>query len=290
MIVQHFYDLETFTLSYVIFDELTKDAIIIDSVLNFDPPSGKVEDTSAQTLVSFIKKHHLVIHYILETHAHADHLSASQILKQSFPAAKIAISSHISIVQDTFRAIFNIGHFKDVYGGFDTLLHDNEAFQAGSILITPFATPGHTPACMSFLIGNNLFTGDVLFMPDYGTGRCDFPKGSASDLYESVKKLYQLPDETHVFVGHDYRPNGRELMFQTTIGESKKNNIQLKLTTLKEEFINFRSTRDKTLAPPRLLFPSIQVNIAAGKLPDKEENGVSYLKLPLRPHLTLGKL
>ena len=282
MQVSPFFDPDTSTLTYIIFDELTRDAVLIDPVLNFDPASGKIEDRSVQLLVNYIKMHQLNVHFILETHAHADHLSSSQILKRYFPKTKIGIGHRIKIVQDIFKKVFNLNDFKTDGSDFDFLIDDDQEFKAGSLSILSIPTPGHTPACMSFLIGNNLFTGDALFMPDYGTGRCDFPKGSASDLYRSVMRLYHLPDETKVFVGHDYRPNGREMKFQTTIGESKRENIQLKFTSTESEYVTFREARDKTLKVPSLLLPSLQVNIAAGHLPTEENNGVSYLKLPLK--------
>jgi glyoxylase-like metal-dependent hydrolase (beta-lactamase superfamily II) len=280
--VSPFFDPDTSTLTYIIFDELTRDAVLIDPVLNFDPASGKIEDRSVQLLVNYIKMHQLNVHFILETHAHADHLSSSQILKRYFPKTKIGIGHRIKIVQDIFKKVFNLNDFKTDGSDFDFLIDDDQEFKAGSLSILSIPTPGHTPACMSFLIGNNLFTGDALFMPDYGTGRCDFPKGSASDLYRSVMRLYHLPDETKVFVGHDYRPNGREMKFQTTIGESKRENIQLKFTSTESEYVTFREARDKSLKVPSLLLPSLQVNIAAGHLPTEENNGVSYLKLPLK--------
>lgn len=290
MKVQHFFDIETSTLSYVMYDEATKDAVVIDPVLDFDPSSGKITDTSVLSLIKFIKENGLKIHYILETHAHADHLSSSQLLKQNFPHSKLGISKRIKVVQAVFKKVFNLTHFLADGSDFDFLIEDEVAFKAGTLSIFPIPTPGHTPACTSFVIGNNVFTGDALFMPDYGTGRCDFPQGSAAELYNSVIRLYQLPDETLVFVGHDYQPNGRELLFQTTIGESKMKNIQLNSTTDKEHYISFREARDNTLNAPRLLLPSLQVNIAAGHLPIQEENGVSYLKLPLKPIFSTGKL
>jgi glyoxylase-like metal-dependent hydrolase (beta-lactamase superfamily II) len=281
MQVQHFFDPDTFTLTYVVYDAKSKDGIIIDPVLDFDPPSGKVEDTSLRPVVSFIQNLNLKIHYILETHAHADHLSSSQLLKQIFPQAKLAISHRIKLVQEVFKKVFNLPHFACDGSQFDFLIEDDKIIKAGTLSIMALATPGHTPACMSFLIEDQLFVGDAIFMPDYGTGRCDFPRGSAAELFESIQKIYQLPDHTKVFVGHDYQPNGRELAYQTTVGESKLSNIQLKASTSKEDFISFRESRDKTLKAPRLLLPSLQVNIAAGHLPVREENGVSYLKLPL---------
>ncbi len=283
MKVKHFYDPDTYTLTYIVFDEMTLDGVLIDSVLDFDPASGKVQARSIQEAILYLKTHKIKLHYILETHAHADHLSGSQILKKEFPEAKIAISKNIASVQDVFKGVFNLGDdFLPDGSQFDELLEDNQIVKAGQLEISVIPTPGHTPACVSFHIGDAVFTGDALFMPDYGTGRCDFPRGSAKDLYHSVHdRLYKLNDSTRVFVGHDYQPNDRELKFETTIGESKRNNIQLKENTTELEFVSFRETRDKTLKAPRLLLPSLQVNINAGALPISESNGKSYLKIPL---------
>jgi glyoxylase-like metal-dependent hydrolase (beta-lactamase superfamily II) len=289
--IKNFFDPETFTLTYVVSDDKTGDAVIIDPVLDFDPPSGAVEDRSIKNVIDFVREQKFNILGILETHAHADHLSSSQILKQHFPKAKLGIGEKIKIVQEVFKQHFNIEYLLTDASQFDVLFKDFEEYTFGSLKMKAIPTPGHTPACMSYLFRDNLFSGDALFMPDSGTGRCDFPKGSAKDLYFSVSKnLYSLPDETKVYVGHDYAPNGREIKFQTTIGESKKNNIQLKLDTTESEYIQFREARDKTLKAPRLLLPSIQVNIDGGKLPPREDNGKSYLKLPLNPKLNLGKL
>ncbi len=291
MEIKHFFDPDTYTLTYLVTDPATKDTVIIDPVLDFDPPSGQIKDTSISEVIDYIKKEGLKIKGILETHAHADHLSSSQILKQLFPEAILGIGERIKVVQEVFKNHFNIDYLKTDGSQFDRLFKDNEELQFGSLKMKAIPTPGHTPACMSYLFKDAIFTGDALFMPDYGTGRCDFPKGSSRDLFNSVSKnLYSLPDETRVFVGHDYSPNGREMMFQTTIGESKKGNIQLKASTTEEEFVTFREARDKTLKAPRLLLPSIQVNADGGHLPPKEDNKVSYLKLPLNVKTTLGSL
>lgn len=282
MKIQHFFDPDTFTLTYVVFDEKTKDALIIDPVLDIETASGRLTDISTQKVLNFLKSENLKPHYVLETHAHADHLSSSQLFKKYYPAIKVGVSERIKAVQEVFKGVFNLTDFAADGSDFDYLIKDNEFFSAGTIKVQALPTPGHTPACTSFVIDNNVFTGDALFMPDYGTGRCDFPMGSASHLYDSVQRLYALPDETNVFVGHDYQPEGRELKFQTTIGESKAKNIQLKAATSKTEYVSFREARDKTLKAPRLLLPSLQVNIAAGKLPEAESNGMSYLKLPLK--------
>lgn len=288
MKIEHFFDPDTFTLTYVVFDESTKDAVVIDPVLDFDQASGTVSDSSARLVVDFVKENKLKLHAILETHAHADHLSSSQVLKTLFPEAQLLISSHIKSVQEIFKTHFNIDYLNADASQFDRLLKEFEELSFGSLKMKAIPTPGHTPACMSFQFDDALFTGDALFMPDYGTGRCDFPKGSAKDLYHSVtKNLYSLPDFTRVFVGHDYSPGGRPMLFETTIGESKRSNIQLKASTTEEEFITFREARDKTLKAPRLLLPSIQVNIDAGHLPPSENNGKSYLKLPLTAKLSL---
>ena len=291
MKIKHFFDPDTFTLTYVVSDEKTKDGVIIDPVLDIDQASGTVEDRSIEEVIQYIKSEGIKLHAILETHAHADHLSSSQVLKQVFPEAKIAIGEKIKVVQEVFKAHFHIDYLKADASQFDILFKDFGEYSFGTLKMKAIPTPGHTPACMSYQFGDAVFAGDAIFMPDYGTGRCDFPKGSARDLYNSISKnLYSLPDSTRVLVGHDYMPNGRELKYETTIGESKKNNIQLKATTSESEYIQFREARDKTLKAPRLLLPSIQVNIDAGHLPPREDNGKSYLKLPLNPQLKIGKL
>lgn len=282
MDVKTLFDSATFTLTYIVYDPETKDGVIIDSVLNYDPNSGKVTTRSVDEAMEFIKSENIKIHYILETHAHADHLTGSQRLKEHIPTAKIGIGEKIKVVQETFKGFFNLKDLKTDGSQFDVLLKDGEEIEAGSLTFKVLSTPGHTPACLSFLIGDKVFVGDAIFMPDFGTGRCDFPAGSAEDLYTSVvTQLYTLPDSTQVFVGHDYMIGGRGLKYMTTIGDSKAENIQLQGDTSKEEFIEFRTTRDKKLAMPRLLLPSIQVNILAGKKPEAEDNGVSYLKLPI---------
>jgi glyoxylase-like metal-dependent hydrolase (beta-lactamase superfamily II) len=291
MKIQHFFDSDTFTLTYIVSDESTKDSVIIDPVLDFDPPSGRVKDQSIQEVLKYISDNHLKVRAILETHAHADHLSSSQILKQIFPEAILGIGEKIKVVQEVFKGHFNLPNLKTDGSQFDKLFKAFEEVNFGSLKMRALPTPGHTPACMSYQFGGSIFVGDALFMPDYGTGRCDFPRGSAKDLYKSVSEiLYSLPDTTKVFVGHDYSPGGREMKYQTTIGESKSSNIQLKIETSEREYVDFRTTKDKTLKAPRLLLPSIQVNIAAGHLPDLEENGKSYLKLPLSIELKSGKL
>lgn len=283
MKIQHFFDHDTYTLTYLVWDEKTKDAVIIDPVLDYNPNSGKFSYNSADLHLDFIKKNELKVHFILETHAHADHLSSSVYLKENLPGAKVAIGAPIKLVQEVFKGVFNMKDLKTDGSQFDRLLEDNEVVQAGSLSFKVLYTPGHTPACASYLFGDNVFTGDALFMPDYGTGRCDFPKGCAEDLYQSIsQRLYTLPESTKYFTGHDYMPEGRELKFQSTIGESKKNNVRLTEKTSKEDFVKFRRERDATLEAPRLLLPSIQVNIAAGHLPEAEDNGMRYLKLPIR--------
>lgn len=283
-IVKEFFDKATWTLTYVVYDSQTKDGIVIDPVWDYDPAASKLSTESADEVLAYIKKENLKIHYILETHAHADHVTGSQVLKKLIPGSKVGIGAKITEVQQVFKNVFNLNpEFPTDGSQFDILLNETEVLNAGSLQIKTIFTPGHTPACASYLIGDALFSGDALFMPDYGTGRCDFPAGSANDLYTSVhEKLYQLPDETRVFVGHDYLPNGRNVAFETTIGESKKGNIQLKAETSREEFVGFRTDRDKKLSAPRLLLPSVQVNIDAGNLPAVENNGARYLKIPIR--------
>lgn len=281
--IQHFYDEQTSTLTYIVFDLETKDAVIIDPVLNFDYAAGKTSMESINTVDSFLKQRKLIPLFILETHAHADHLTGAVELKRRYPNIKDAIGENITKVQGTFKNTFNLEHLNTTGAQFDLLLKEDQVLTAGSIKIKVIFTPGHTPACCSYLIEDMLFTGYALFMPDYGTGRCDFPMGSAKDLYHSIhEKLYKLPDSTRYFTCHDYKPNGRDLKYQSTIGESKKNNIQLKEVTTEKEFTKFREDRDSGLSAPKLLLPSIQMNIDAGKLPDPETNGKSYLKIPIK--------
>ena len=282
--VKEFFDKATWTLTYVVFDESTKDAVILDPVWDYDPAASKMATTSVEKVLDFVKQNKLQVHYILETHAHADHVSGSQVLKTQLPNAKVGIGAKITEVQKVFKSVFNLDpDFKADGSQFDLLLEEGKTLSAGSLQIETIYTPGHTPACSSYVIGDAVFTGDALFMPDYGTGRCDFPAGSAEDLYTSVfEKLYQLPNHNRVFVGHDYQPNGRPLAFESTIAEEKLKNIQLSEQTTKTSFVEFRNNRDKTLAAPRLLLPSVQVNIDAGHLPEPEKNGTSYLKIPIR--------
>lgn len=281
--IKEFFDKNTWTLTYVLWDEKTSDAIVIDPVMDYDPAASKTSDESAKAIIEFLRSKKLNLHYILETHAHADHLSGSQIIKKEFPKAKIAIGEKITKVQEIFKGVFGLPEdFKTDGSQFDRLLKDGEEFAAGSIKIKTLFTPGHTPACASYYIDGHVFVGDALFMPDYGTGRCDFPAGSAVELYRSVHgRIYELPEDTKVYTGHDYMPNGRPLKFMATIAEEKKNNIQLKADTTLDEFVRFRTERDRTLAAPKLLLPSVQVNIDAGHLPEPENNGKRYLRIPI---------
>ncbi len=279
--IKEFFDKVTSTLTYVVFHSSSKDAVVIDSVLNYDNASGNYWQESCKLVQDFIKEHRLEVHYILETHAHADHLSGSQFLKEIYPNAKIGVGENITAVQDVFKDLLQLD-IPDDGSQFDTLFKDGELVKAGALEFKVCFTPGHTPACTSLCFDGFIFTGDALFMPDYGTGRCDFPKGSASDLYESITNIiYSLPDETIIFVGHDYCPNGRDLAFATTVEESKRSNIRLSEDVSKDDFVTFRSERDATLSTPKLLLPSIQVNINAGLLPNSDATGKRFLKTPL---------
>lgn len=281
MRIEPFFDERTFTLTYVVFDEATRDAVIIDPVLDYDPPSGRVWTDSVERVAAFAEQERLVVHYVLETHVHADHLSGSQLLKKRL-GAKVAVSRRITEVQEVFKAVFGWPDFPADGRQFDRLLGADEVVQAGSLALTALPTPGHTPACMSFKVGDAVFTGDALFLDDVGVGRCDFPRGDAGALYDSVvQRLFTLPDATRLFVGHDYPPAGRAWKASTTVGEAKRNNAQLTAAMTKEEFVAKRTARDKTLAVPRLLYPSLQVNIAAGELPPVEPSGRRFLKTPV---------
>ncbi|GAB4520300.1 MAG: MBL fold metallo-hydrolase [Amphiplicatus sp.] len=280
--VTAFFDEPTFTISYVVADPSTKKAAIIDSVLDFDPASGRTSHAGADRIVAFVQDNDLSAEWILETHVHADHLSAAPYLKDRL-GGKVAIGAHIIAVQEVFGDIFNAGPtFKRDGSQFDALLRDGERFQVGEIPARAIHTPGHTPACMTYVIGDAAFVGDTLFMPDYGTARTDFPGGDARTLYRSIQKIFALPDETRMFLCHDYKAPGRdEYCWETTVGEQKRSNIHVREGVGEEEFVAMRTARDKTLSTPRLMLPSVQVNMRAGRLPDPEDNGVRYLKLPL---------
>lgn len=280
--IKAFFDARTWTLTYVVWDASTKDAVIIDPVLDFDPASGKVWRESLDEVEAFLKEQGLNLRLVLETHAHADHLTGAALLKDRF-GVPVGVGKHIADVQSIFAPIFDLDPSVPRDGSqFDLLIADGDVVEAGSLPIHAIHTPGHTPACMTYRIGDALFTGDALFMPDYGVGRCDFPGGSADTLYSSVHdRIYDFPAEMRIFTGHDYQPGGRALRYEATVGESRDHNIQLRADTTREEFVKFRTARDRTLSAPRLLLPSIQVNIDAGRLPPAHENGKRYLLTPL---------
>lgn len=281
--VQTYFDEVTYTLTYIVFDQETKDALIIDPVWDYDPLASQMSSESVDKVIDFVTSKNLKVHYILETHAHADHLSGAQLLKKAFSGSKIAIGEHITAVQETFKPVFAMpDDFKTDGSQFDLLMKEGTSVSAGSIKINVLYTPGHTPACSTYLIDDCIFTGDAIFMPDGGTGRCDFPKGSATDLYKSIsQKLYSLPDSTRVFVGHDYQPGGRALAFETTIGEQKKSNIQLPEGRTEAEFVEFRSKRDATLKMPKLIFQSVQVNMNGGKFFGARERA-GFFHIPVK--------
>lgn len=274
------FDPATFTVSYVIHDGET--AAIVDSVLDYDPKSGRTSTASADALIDYIRQHKLHVEWILETHAHADHLSAAPYLKQHL-GGKIAIGEHIKTVQGVFKKIFNLEpEFKLDGSQFDKLFTDGETFQIGKLAARALHVPGHTPADMAYVVNEKqIFVGDTLFMPDVGSARCDFPGGNAQTLYQSVQKLLNFPDDTQLLMCHDYPPADREASWVTTVGEQKAHNIHLHDGISAAEFIQMRTARDATLAMPTLILPAIQINIRAGELPPAEANGVSYLKLPL---------
>ncbi len=279
--IQHFFDPRTWTLTYVAWDPATRDAVIIDSVLDFDPVNLRFFEESMDKLLAFVSENELAVHGVLETHVHADHITAAHRLRKKLDA-KVVASSAVPAIQATFTDLLELNDQPTDGTGFDVLLDHGEVWRAGSLAIRAIHTPGHTPACVTYQIDDAVFTGDSMFMPDFGTGRCDFPKGSAEDLYDSVmERLYTLPDETRVFVGHDYQPGGRPLSFQTTIGESKKANIQLQADTPREQFVQWRAERDATLNLPSLIFNSVQINVNAGRLPTPSERGGRFMKIPV---------
>lgn len=278
--VRAFFHEPTFTVSYLVWDPVTRAAAIIDSVLDFDQKSGRTATHSAQALLDAVREEGVKVAYLLETHAHADHLSAAPFLKQA-TGAPIVIGEHIKTVQHVFKGVFNLAYVTADGRPFDRLVRDGEVLQLGELEIKVLHTPGHTPACVSYLIGDAIFVGDTLFMPDYGTARCDFPGGDAGTLYRSIHKLLALPDDTRVFLCHDYKAPGRDTFAWETTIAAEKQNVHLRDGVTEAQYVAMREARDKTLEMPVLILPSIQVNIQAGELPPPEENGVRYLKLPL---------
>ncbi len=280
MEIKPFFDPATSTLTYVVFDRASRDAVVIDPVLDYDALTSTTSTVSLEGIAQFARELELRVHYALETHAHADRLSGSQWVRDHLDA-KIAIGARIVEVQKTFRDALDLQYLDTSGMQFDRLLEAGEGLTCGTLRIETIATPGHTPACLSYRIEDAVFTGDALFIEDYGTGRADFPGGDAETLYRSVKRLYALPDATRVFPGHDYQPDGRELRWETTIGRSKQSNIHLRADTTLEEFVEMRRDRDRKLSPPRLLYPSIQVNVDGGRLPPAHSNGRRYLTIPV---------
>lgn len=279
-LVEGFFDERTSTITYVVSCPDTKQAVIIDSVLDFDSASGRTFTESTDKVLGYIRDKGLQVSWLLETHAHADHLSGAPYMRRELGVG-IAIGSHIKDVRDVFKPVFNLQNLSDEPNEFQHLWQDGESFKIGNLDCEVMHTPGHTPACLTYRIGDALFVGDTIFMPDFGSARCDFPGGDARTLYHSVQRILSLPDNYRIFVGHDYQPGGREIAFETTVAEEKARSIHFKDGADEESFVAMREARDKTLDMPKLILPSIQVNIRAGQLPEPEENGVRYLKLPL---------
>ena len=280
--VRAFFDEPTFTASYVVHDPATKVAAIIDSVLDFDQPSGRTSFNSADAMIAYVEAEGLKVDWLLETHAHADHLSAAPYLQEKL-GGKLVIGAEIVAVQNMFGKIFNEGtRFARDGSQFDRLLVDGDTLMIGGIPLIALHVPGHTPADMAYIVGDAVFSGDTMFMPDYGSARADFPGGDARKLYRSVRRLMKLPDESRVFLCHDYKaPNREEYVWETTMLAERTGNVHVHEGVSEDDFVEMRTQRDATLAMPRLILPSIQVNMRGGRMPEPEENGVSYLKLPL---------
>lgn len=281
-IVHAFFDEATNTLTYIAQEPAGRACAIIDSVLDFDYASGHTDTRSADAVIAFVRKHDLDLHWILETHVHADHLSAAPYIQERL-GGKIGIGQRITVVQDTFGKVFNEGtRFQRDGSQFDRLFEEGDSVMIGQMRVDVMHTPGHTPACLTYVIDDAAFVGDTLFMPDFGTARCDFPGGSSETLFDSVQKILALPDETRIFVCHDYKAPGRdEYAWETTVGAQKALNVHIGAGKSKADFVAMRDARDATLAMPRLIIPSLQINMRAGQMPEPEDNGVSYLKVPL---------
>jgi len=280
--VKAFFDEPSNTFSYVVSDPGTRRAAVIDSVLDYDAASGRTRHDSADAIVAWVREHDLSVDWVIDTHVHADHLSAAPYIQQQL-GGKLGIGAHIRTVQETFGKLFNAGtEFARDGSQFDHLFVDGEAYRVGEIEAVAIHTPGHTPACMTHVIGDAAFVGDTLFMPDYGTARCDFPGGDAATLYRSIRKIFALPDTTRIFLCHDYKAPGRDsYAYETSVGAEKRHNLHVHEGISEAEFVTMRTTRDATLAMPKLILPSVQINMRAGHKPPPEANGVSYLKIPL---------
>ena len=280
--VASFFDPATFTVTYVVHDPATREAAIIDSVLDFDPNSGRTATASADAVIDYVTSHNLKVTWLLETHAHADHFSAAPYLQERL-GGTIAIGEHITAVQAVFGKLFNAGpEFAHDGSQFDMLFKDGDTFSIGALPVTVLHVPGHTPACIAYIVGEAVFAGDTMFMPDYGTARADFPGGNARTLFRSLRRILSLPHETRLFMCHDYLPKGRsEYVWETTVAAEREGNVHAHYGVTEDEFVAMREARDATLDMPRLILPSVQVNMRAGHLPPPDDNGVIYLKLPV---------
>ena len=280
-IVHGIFDKATWTITYIVHQGIGTACAVIDSVLNYDPKSGRTTTTSAEKVVDYVKANQLQVEWILETHAHADHVSAAPFLKKQL-GGKMAIGDHITEVQKVFKGIFNLeSTFKQDGSQFDHLLASDEEFKVGELVGKVLFVPGHTPACVAYQFGDAVFVGDTMFMPDVGTARCDFPGGDARSLYASTRRILSLPNETRLFMCHDYPPTERPIAFETTVAEQRAKNIHVHDGITESQFVEMRTKRDATLEMPVLILPAVQINIRAGELPPKEANGISYLKIPI---------
>ena len=279
--VKAFFDEATFTVSYVVSDPATKRAAIIDSVLDYDAASGRTSTASADAVVEYVNEKALGVDWILETHVHADHLSGAPYLKDKL-GGQISIGAQVNVVQEAFKGVFNLTDLATDGSQFDRLFSDGDTFAVGNIEARVIGTPGHTPACITYVIGDTAYVGDTLFMQDFGTARTDFPGGSASQLYASIQRILSLPDDTRLFVCHDYKAPGRDVYaWEATVARQRDENIHINKTVSEQQFVSMREGRDSELGMPKLLLPSVQVNVRAGQLPDPEDNDVRYLKIPL---------
>ena len=279
--VHAFHDEATFTVTYVVSDPATRKAAIVDPVHDFDAASGRISTRSADAVIDYVRSRNLEVDWILETHVHADHLSGAPYIQEQLDG-NIAIGAQVGTVQETFKRIFNLADLATDGSQFDRLFADGDTFSVGGIAARVIATPGHTPACITYVIGDTAYVGDTLFMPDFGTARTDFPGGSAAQLFDSIQRIFSLPGETRLFMCHDYKAPGRDAFaWETSVAEQRGRNVHINDEVSKDAFIEMRDSRDSELGMPKLILPSLQVNLRAGHLPPPEDNGTRYLKIPL---------